>query len=242
MVLALDRETGVDQFAAHLGAQVGVVVGRRHREVATLVAHLVAAVAALLGATGVPDARLGVDVVVARVLVGLEPDVVEDVELGLGAEVDRVGDAAARQVGLGLLRDVARVAAVGLAGQRVVDEESQVQRLLGAERVKDGRRGVGQQQHVRFVDGLEPADRRTVEAEAVGEDLLVEGFNGHGEVLHDAGQIAEAHVDGLDVVFPDVPQNLVGAGEHESPPWGGWTVTQARGMRFPVRVSYVSRA
>src|SRR5476649_170846 len=68
------------------------------------------------------------------------------------------------------------------------------------------------------MDRLETADRGAVKAEAVGEDRLVERFDGHGEVLHDPGQIAEPHVDGLDLVIPDEPQDLVGVGEHASPP------------------------
>jgi hypothetical protein len=70
------------------------VVDRRDREVAALVAGLVPAVAALLGPPGVPGALDRVDEVVARVLVRLEPDVVEDVELRLGAEEGGVGDSA----------------------------------------------------------------------------------------------------------------------------------------------------
>jgi hypothetical protein len=50
-----------------------------------------------------------------------------------------------------------------------VDEEVQDERLAGAERVDARGRRVGQQQHVRLVDRLEAADRRAVEAEAVGE-------------------------------------------------------------------------
>ena len=63
VVGALELEAGVDQRAAHLVAQVGVVVDRRHREVAALVPGLVAAVAALLDAAGVPGALDRVDVV-----------------------------------------------------------------------------------------------------------------------------------------------------------------------------------
>ena len=135
VVLHLDRDAALDQLADHLRAQVGVVVHRRHREVAALVAGLVAEVAARLVAAGVPGALDRVDVVEALVRAGLVPGGVEDVELGLRAEVRGVGDAAAAQVVLGLAGDVARVAGVGLAGQRVVDEEGQVQRLV--------RRGTG---------------------------------------------------------------------------------------------------
>jgi hypothetical protein len=62
---------------------------------------------------------------VRRVVVA---DVVEDEELRLGADVDGVGEPVWSDVLLGLLGDVARVAAVGLAGDRVdhdvADEES----------------------------------------------------------------------------------------------------------------------
>ena len=39
---------------------------------------------------------------------------------------------------------------------------------------------------------------------------------GHSEVLHHAGQVAEADVDGLDTLILDVGQQVVGALEHLS--------------------------
>ena len=59
--------------------------------------------------------------------------------------------------------------------------------------------GSGQQLHVGLVDLLEPADRRAVEHQAVGEDPLAERRGGHGEVLHRARQVTEPDVDELDV-------------------------------------------
>jgi len=64
------------------------------------------------------------------------------------------------------------------------------------------------------VDGLEAADRRTVEGQAVVEDALVERRDGDGEVLHDSGQVTEADVDELDLLVPHVPEQLVAVGEH----------------------------
>src|SRR6266567_2475249 len=95
-------------------------------------------------AAGVPRSLDRVEVVVALVGAGREARRVEDVELGLRAEVRGVGDPAAAQKLLGLLGDVPRVPAVGLAGQRVVHKERQVERLVRAERIDDGSRRVGQ--------------------------------------------------------------------------------------------------
>ena len=84
------------------------------------------------------------------------------------------------------------------------------------ERVDEGGRHVRQQQHVRLVDLLEAADRGAVEGEAVGEDVLVERLDRHVEVLHHAGQVTEAYVDELDALVLEVPQKLLGIGEHTS--------------------------
>ena len=172
VVRALDLQAERVQLQDDLVAQVGEVVDRRHREVPTLVRRLVAEVAALLDPAGVPGGLDRVDVVVAGVLLGLEPHVVEDVELGLGREERRVGDAGRLQVGLGLRGHLARVAAVRLVGVGVDDAHVDVQRLLGPERVEVGRRQVGDQLHVRLVDRLEAADRGPVEHLALGEELL----------------------------------------------------------------------
>ncbi len=214
VVRPLDDETGALELDDDLVAEVAEVVVRRDREVAALVLHLVAAVVELRAA--VPRAGLGVDVVEARVGVGLEPHVVEDVELRLGGEVGGVADPGRLQVGLRLAGDVARVAAVGLAGERVVDEEVDDERLAGPERVEVRRRRVGEQRHVRLVDRLEPADRGAVEVEAVVEDRLVERGHGDREVLHDPRQVAEPDVDHLDALVLDVLQQLVAAREHGS--------------------------
>ncbi|RAO49019.1 hypothetical protein GAR06_01390 [Micromonospora saelicesensis] len=192
------------------------MVDRRDGEVAALVRGLVAAVAAGLFAAGVPGALDRVDVVERLVRRGFVADRVEDVELRLGAEVGGVGDAAGGEVRLGLLRHVARVAAVGLAGERVVDEEVQRERLLRAERVDERGGDIREQEHVRLVDRLETADRRTVEREAVGEEVVVDGLDRQIEVLHHAGQVTETNVDELHVLVLEVSQQFLGIGEHTS--------------------------
>src|SRR5690606_40547540 len=95
----------------------------RSREVAALVLGLVAAVAAVLVAAGVPPALDRVDLVHRAVLGVVEADRVEDVELRLRTEERGVGHARLGQVLLGLARDVARVAAGGGTGGRVAAYE-----------------------------------------------------------------------------------------------------------------------
>jgi hypothetical protein len=143
---------------------------------------------------------LGVDLVEGRVRLLVERDVVEDVELGLRAEVADVGDAGGSQVFLGLHRDVARVARVRLARDRVQDRADDRDRRRLVERVEDRRRRVGHQQHVRLVDLLEAADRGAVEPDPVGERLLVEARERHAHVLPGAGQIRELEVHELRAV------------------------------------------
>ena len=112
--------------------------------------------------------------------------------------------------------------------------------LCVAERVDVGRGGVREAAHVGLVDRLEAADRGAVEVETVVEDVLAEGRHRHREVLHDAGQVAEADVDHLDVVVADEAGDLVGTGEHRSSGRGWAAEPQATSRRLPVGVPGVS--
>ncbi len=163
---------------------------------------------------------------------GLEADVVEHVELGLGAEERGVGNAGGGEVGLGLLGHVPRVTAVLLARDRVVDEEVDVDGLVAAERVDTGGRQVCAQRHVGLVDGLEAADRGAVEGELL---VRVEDGCRDGEVLHHTGQVAEPDVDELDVFVGDVLLHVVGVLEHPTPPTPGPGGTGLQLVVWPVR-------
>jgi hypothetical protein len=140
----------------------------------------------------------------------VEPHVVEDEELGLGPDVAGVGDAGGLEVLGGLPGHEAGVARVALAGQRVVDEHVDRQRPAGPERVDERRVRVGDQDHVRFLDLLEAADRRAVEPDALLEHVGRELRRRHREVLHQAGQVTETHVDDFDALVADELQHLVG--------------------------------
>ena len=140
-------------------------------------------------------ARLGVDEVVAGVVVLVEADRVEEEELELGTDEDGVRDARLLDVRFGLLGDVARVTRVPLAGRGILHVADQHQRRHGGERIHLRRRRVGDQQHVGLVDRLESADRRAVEPEAILEDVLPQLRHRDREVLPEAGEIDEAQVD-----------------------------------------------
>ena len=92
MMMALNVETAANHGFHHFGAQVLVMIGGRDRKIAFLVARPVAQV--VLRAAGIPAALFGIDEVVAGVLILIEAHAVEDEELGFGAEVGRVRDAA----------------------------------------------------------------------------------------------------------------------------------------------------
>ena len=93
-------QTALDHGLHHLGAQVLIVIGRRNREIAFLVARTVAQVVLL--AARIPAALFGVDEIETGVGVLIEADVVEDEELGFRAEVCGVAEAAILQEELGI--------------------------------------------------------------------------------------------------------------------------------------------
>ena len=198
VVVLLDVDAHLVQLLHHGGADVLLGVGGRHREIPLLVAGLVAevefAVQRALGAA-VPRALVGVDEVVAAVGVLVKADGVEDEELELRAPEADVGDARLLEEGLRFLGDVAGVATVGAAGARVDDVAGHGDGGVGEEGVDERRRGVWHDEHVALFDGLEAANGGAVEAGALGEQLLVELHQGHGEVLPGADQVAEAQVD-----------------------------------------------
>ena len=225
----------------HLRAQVLVVVHRGQREVPLLVPGLVAEVRLareLALAARVPHALDRVDVVVALVLVLVEPDRVEDVELALRSPERRVGDPGLLQVQLGLPRDVARVARVHLAGDRVLDEAVHVQRRVLRERVEERGVGVGDQEHVGLLDLLEPADRRAVEAEPVLEALLGELETGIEKCCISPGRSENRRSTICGARLLGQGQDLLRCGHAFALPfvrWDGFRVGARRGGRFPAR-------
>ena len=164
----------------------------------------------------VPLAFFAIDEEVAAIRRLVEADVVEDEELGFGADEAGVGDARALEVVHRFASDVARVARVVFAGDRILHVADDAERGDRGERVDERRIGLRQEEHVALVDRLPAADAGAVEAEALFEDFFVELRNGNREVLPDAGEIHEAHVDGFDIAFAAHRQDrLRGQSSHD---------------------------
>ena len=143
----------------------------------------------------------------------IERHAVEDEELELGAPEAGVGDSRRLQELLGLGGDVARVAAVAVAGDRVSDVGGDAERLFLEEGLHVHRGGVGEEEHVALVDVLEPPDARPVEAEPVLERAHVELLVGQREVLERAQQVGELDVDDPDALGLDEVEDFLPAGE-----------------------------
>ena len=81
-------------------------------------------------------------------------------------------------------------------------------RLFREERVHVGRVRVGHQLHVGLVDGLPAGDRRTVEHEALIQEILVDLVRQNRHVLQLAARIGKADVDVFDVLVLDRLQDV----------------------------------
>ena len=126
--------------------------------------------------------------------------VVEDEELGFGAEHDGVAHAGLLHVGFGALGDGARIALVHLAGGGLEHVAEHRHRGLGEERVDVGAGRIGHQRHVGGFDALPAGDRGAVEGIAVGEHGFVDARAVRRDVLHLALGVGEAKVKELDVL------------------------------------------
>ena len=134
-------------------------------------------------------------------LVLIEAHVVEDEELGLGAEVSGVGQSGRHQIHLGLLGDVARIAVVALLGHRIDDVADHHHRRDFGERIEHVLAGIGDEQHVALVNGCPAANGRAVHAEAFLEGRLAQLIDRIRNVVPKSGKIGEAQVEDLDIIL-----------------------------------------
>src|SRR5215468_643223 len=191
------RHTHFGHHREHLGADVLSAVDGWHGEIAALgarpmseVAHLVfgAGVGGQLGAVEPEAGVVGIDVIA---------HVVEDEELGLGAEHHHIADTSLLEVGLGTLGNRARIAFVHLAGGGLKHVAEHRHGGLGKERV-DMRAGrVGHQRHVGSLDSLPAGNRGAIEGISFREHRLVHARAVRGDMLHLPLGVREAQVKEL---------------------------------------------
>jgi hypothetical protein len=212
VVVLLDRHAHRGHGREHLAADVLRAVHRRHREVALLEPDVVAVIAAVVFGVVVGGELGGVHAeadVVGRVRIA---HVVEDEEFGLGAEIDAVAQTGRLHVRLGLLCRGARIAVIGLIGQRLENVAVDGQRGRPEERIDIGRVRIWHEHHVGLVDRLPAGDRGAVEHHAFFEGIGLDGRLVHGDVLQLAARIGEAQVDVLEVLVLDLLEEVVPGG------------------------------
>ncbi len=210
VVMHLDRDARIYEREHDLAAQVLQLVDRRRREVALFQLRAEPEVGRSVLA-GVPDALVGIDVVVALVGVLVETDRVEDVELELRTPERRVGDARAEQVFLSLSGHIARVATVVGKSDRILDVADHRQGRNLERAVHEGATRIREQEHVALVDLLEAADARAVEADPLLEERLGHLANRDAEVLPASEQVSETEVDHLDAELFRVADDFGGS-------------------------------
>ncbi len=132
------------------------MIRRRDREITFLVARTVSQI--VLYPSRIPAAFFSIDEVETFVLVLIESHVVEDEELGFGTEVGGVGQAGRHQIHLGLFGDVTGIAIIALLGHWIDHVAHHHHRGNFGEGIKHVFRGVGNQQHVAFVNGCPAAN------------------------------------------------------------------------------------
>ena len=84
-------------------------------------------------------------------------------------EICGVTDLRRQQISLGLLRNIARIAAISLAGYRIANIADHYQGGDLNKGIEEGGCRVGDCAHVTFLGPLEPARRRSVEADPAFE-------------------------------------------------------------------------
>ena len=212
VVMLFDRQAHLAHRRQHLGAQVHIAIDGCHREVAALDGRAMAHVAFRVVLDGGLRAFDAIQLVHTVVAAGAEFHTVEDEELGFGADVDGVADAAAFHICLGLLRGTARVAGIALAGGRLDNVADDDRLRLGRERIHHDGLGIQHQDHVGLVDRLPAGDGRTVEHDAVAEHVLIDGRDVLRGVMPLAARVGEPQVHIFDVLLLEHIQHFLHAG------------------------------
>ena len=128
-------------------------------KVASLDARAVPLVAVFVVLSRVPGPLVRVHLVGAAVHARTDVHLIEDEEFIFRTEERRIGNAGGLEVGLGTLRQGARITLIALHRHRLDDVAAQVDGRFLVERINDGGGRVGHQDHVRLVDALPTGNR-----------------------------------------------------------------------------------
>ena len=133
--------------------------------------------------------------VVAGVLVGVKPHIIEDEELRFCTEIGSVGNAGGFEIRLGLLGNIAWAPFVFLLGDRIEHVTDQTDGLLFNEPVNEGRPRIGDDQHIALIDRFPPADTGTVKPEAFFKRGFFQLSHRDGKVLPLSWKVHEFEID-----------------------------------------------
>ncbi len=214
VMVYLDGNPGRLEVHDHLAAQVLIFVARSDREIAALRLDPVA-VTDLIG-IGVGIEGFDAEPVVIRI--GAERDAVEYEELRFRAHVDGIGDPGTFQERLCPLGYPTRILAVEFAADRIGNIGHDDQRLVGGERIDEGRGRVRQEDHVGGFDRLESLNRRAVKAETLVEGVGFEAARRQTEVLPASGDIGKADIDKVDGLSRNEIDRFLSSLEHRNLP------------------------
>ena len=199
MMVTFDVQAALDHGLHHFAAQILIMIGGRHREITFFVARPVAEI--IFPAAGIPAAFFCVNKIEAAVLILVETDVIENEELGFGAEIGGVGDAAVLQEKFGLLGNPTGIAFVALLGDRVLDVAVHDQRGGLGERIHQRSGRIGDQEHVALMDRRPTADTRSIHAEAVFKAAQIQFTDRVRHVVLQARNVRKPQVELLGIVF-----------------------------------------
>ena len=176
------------------------MIDRWHRKVAAFVANLVTKVGTLVLAS-VPLRLDAIQVEKAFVWLLIESHIVENEEFRFRAKERRVGDPCALQIRDGFSSHVARITAVILSRNRILNIANEVHRGQRRERILPGRIRLRHDQHVRLVNRLPATNTGTIEAQPVFERVLRQVRSRDRGVLPLPDKIHKSQIDRFHIVL-----------------------------------------
>src|ERR1700682_579917 len=204
MVMTLDVHADRLHLQNHFRAQILEVIARWNGEVAFLITGAVTQVwpvGSVSLSARIPLAFIGIDKVETMLLCLVKSDAVEDEELRLRAEKSLVGEARRYQIFLRAFRDVPRVPVVRFTRKGIGGISYHHQCRFGEERIHERRIGIGDQQHVRFVDRSPSPNRAGIEPKPILERTLFQFADRVAHVLPDARYVNKSKIENLRAVF-----------------------------------------